>query len=165
VFPLIFLVPKPGLNYTEADRELIFSGQAQEYWKHVKALLKPGEMIVPVVPSGFPLEKQSNHEVPQSLLGNCNYPEYFQVVSASGYSPSAPLDKTVFGIVPHWPYGSYSSQQLPQLIAVAKERALPIRFIVLEGHNPLKIQLVSLDGTVVDLTPYIPEKYKQEFKY
>jgi hypothetical protein len=164
IFPLLFLVPVPALNYTDADRDLIFSGQAKVYWRNVKALLKPGEMIVPVVPADFPLERQSTHEVPQCLLGNCDYPAYFQILTASGYSASAPLDETVLKIVPHWPYGSYSSDQMPEIIAEARERSLPLRFIVLEGQNPLKINLVSLDGTSIDLAPYIPAKYKQEFK-
>jgi hypothetical protein len=149
VCPLFFL-PPPSLNAMETDRRLLLSGDAGRYWEKIRPLLKPGEVIVPVINPALTAGERAN--APFSLIGAYNYPMLFEVVSATGYSTTAPRDQLYLTEPPFLASGVY----LPaQETAIARERP-NVRFITLESIRPLRITLSSPAGPPIDVTPLAP---------
>ncbi len=156
--------PVPAINHSREDRDLVMSGQVYTYWAEVRKYLKPGEMIVPIIDRLLPTENQASHQVPFCLLGTANFAGLIQVKNATGYSPTAPIKKTPLECTPFWGYGAYTTEQVPYLIAKMHQKSLKLRLVVLEHMNPLRISLVDpIEGTAIDLTPLIPEKYRRHF--
>jgi hypothetical protein len=149
VVPLFFMVA-PSFGPMEFDRALIFSGDAQRYWGKVKKLLNPGEVIVPVIDPKTSFVEL--YYVPYTLLGAYDYPELFQVPSASGYTVTVPRDQAYLRIITPYNYGSFAPSQEAEIL---KERP-NVRFITLENIKPLRITLSSPNGPI-DLVPLLTE--------
>ena len=150
VCPLFFL-SAPSFNPMEVDRQLLFSGVSEGYWKKVKALLAPGEVIVPVMNPNLTMAER--YMAPYSLIGACNYPIYFQVNSGTGYSLTVPRDQLY--IHPH-PYTNSGIFLPSQEADILKERP-NVRFVTLESVDPLRLTLSPPTGPPIELTPFLAE--------
>lgn len=146
----LFFVPAPSFNLMAADRHLLVSGAAARYWQNVKALLQPGEVIVPMMKAG--LSAQDRYEAPYSLIGAYNYPELFQVTAATGYTLTVPRDQAYLAATTALNSGIYAPSQMD---AIRRERP-NVRFITLESVKPLRITLSSPKGPI-DLTPLLAD--------
>ncbi len=149
VCPLFFL-GAPSFNPMELDRRLILSDTSARYWEKVKPLLKPGEVIVPMMNTN--LSVVDFYSAPYCLIGAYNYPILFQVTSATGYSLTVPLDQVYLKVNPYENFGLYLPSQQAEIL---KERP-NVRFVTLESVNPLRITLSSPAGPI-DLTPFLSE--------
>ena len=155
VFSLVmFLAPLPfirvpTLNAFFLDRQLLFSGQAERFWTGVKTQLKPTDEIVAVI--NWPYWKAHSKDIPHTLLGTANYPEYFQVRCASGYSPTAPKDQLPLKTRPWFWFGAFSDDQLRQVLAEKPG----LRVLRILGTQPIQISLSNGAGAEIDLTPYL----------
>jgi hypothetical protein len=92
--------------------------------------------------------------VPFSLIGAYDFPIFFEVKSATGYSVTTPHDQLYLKTRPRWSSGIFTPDQKE---AILQERP-HIRFITLESVEPLRITLSSREGPPIDLTPYVPPK-------
>jgi hypothetical protein len=147
LFPLPFF-RAPTLNSLYLDREEVFSGNAARYWIKVKALLQPTDYIATVIDPA--LWKVANSKIPYTLLGTANFPAFYQVRCASGYSPTAPLEQLLLKTEPEYWFGAFIPKQIPQLLAERPD----LKIIEVEGVDPLRISMLS-NGKKIDLTPYI----------
>lgn len=147
ICPLFFL-PAPSFRLMELDRHLLFSGAAPRYWQKVRGLLKPGEVIVPVMNPG--LSAMDRYDAPFSLIGAYNYPELFEVTAATGYTLTVPRDQTYLKTESNLNSGIYAPSQEADIL---KERT-NVRFITVESVTPLRITLSSPDG-LIDVTPFL----------
>jgi hypothetical protein len=150
VCPLFFLAA-PSFHPMEVDRQLLFSGVSENYWKKVKGLLAPGEVIVPVLNPN--LTMAGRYVAPLSLIGACDYPILFQVPSATGYSPTVPRNQLYLHVPPQTNTGIYFPGQEAEIL---KERP-NVRFVTLESIEPLRLTLSSAAGPPLDLTPFLVE--------
>ena len=147
ICPLFFL-PAPSFHVMELDRHLLFSGASPRYWEKVKSLLKPGEVIVPVMNPD--LGMMDRYDAPYSLIGAYNYPELFEVTAATGYTLTVPRDKAYLKTESNLNNGIYAPSQEAEIL---RERS-NVRFITLESVTPLRVTLSSPDGPI-DLTPFL----------
>ena len=152
----LFLLPLPfirvpTLNALALDRAGLFSGTSEVFWTHVKARLRPGDQIVTVI--NWTRWTQDNADIPYSFTGTANFPAFFRVKCASGYSPTAPRDTLGLKLYPWYWFGAYRETQVADLLA---ENPHLVIFQV-EGTRPLRISMTS-DGEVTDLTPWLPQK-------
>ena len=147
--PLFFL-PAPSFNLMEADRHLLVSGAAARYWQKVNVFLQPGDVIVPMMNPGF--SAQDRYEAPYSLIGAYNYPEFFEVIAATGYTLTVPRDQAYLVTASSLNSGIYAPSQKDDIL-----REHPnVRFITLESVKPLRITLSSPKGPI-DLTPLLAD--------
>jgi hypothetical protein len=144
--PMPFIRP-PSLNPLRLDRELLFSGQAERFWALVKLQLKPGDEIATVI--GRDYWEQNSRDIPYTLLGTANFPQFFEVKCISGYSPTAPGDQMPLKTLAKFWFGAYDEDQLA---AVLNERP-NLRILRIVSTHPIKITLSSHDAPPVDLTP------------
>jgi hypothetical protein len=149
VCPLFFL-PAPSFNPMSLDRHLLFTGASIRYWEKVKTLLKPGEVIVPVMNPNFGPDER--YRAPYSLIDAYNYPDLFQVTAAAGYTLTVPRDQLYLQTKSGFNNGIYAPDQEAD---IARERP-NARFITLESVQPLRITLSSPDGPI-DLTPFVAQ--------
>jgi hypothetical protein len=149
VCPLFFLAA-PSFWPMEMDRELIFSGTSVRFWDKVKPLLKPGEVVVPVMNPN--LSVLDVYLTPYSLLAAYNYPELLQVRSGVGYLLTVPDDQLYLKTYPPSSSGAY----LPEQEATVLAERPNVRFVTLESLKPLRITLSSPQGPI-DLTPLLGE--------
>jgi hypothetical protein len=156
IIPMILYVIPPTLNEMPLGRRLIFSGEFDRYWGQVRPLLKPTDRIAVLMP--YEVYRMDNYEKPNGLLATFNYAMLAQVVNASGYSHTAPEDQLYTRTVPFYPNGAYDVRQREALL---QERP-DIKFITLESLHPVRITLSSGDGPTVDLTPFVPEWFRNE---
>lgn len=149
IVPLLLYPLPPSFNSMNRDRNLLFTGGFDQYWSHVRALLKPGDQIAVLIP--LDIYTDDRFEQPFSLLGTYNYAILAHVVNARGYSPTPPLDQqtTRTGF---YPFGALLPEQKAELISEHPD----LKFITLESLHPLKITLSSRDGPTIDLTPFVP---------
>ena len=147
VCPFLFL-PAPTFNAMDVDRHLLFSGEATRYWEKVQVLLKPGEVIVPVMNPSVSLSDRAR--APYSLIGAYNYPELFAVTAATGYTLTVPRDQAYLATQSKLNNGIYAPEQQA---AILQERP-NVRFLTLESVQPLRITLSSPTGPL-DLTPLL----------
>jgi hypothetical protein len=150
VLPLPFIRP-PSLNPLALDRQLLFSGRAETYWRNVKATLQPSDEIATVINYDFWLKNR--RDVPYTLLGTANFPEYFQVRCIVGYSTTAPTDEVPVKTVPGYWFGAFRDDQVPALLAERPD----LKLIRIESTDPLRITLSTGAGPAVDLTPLLPK--------
>ncbi len=148
-FPLLFL-PAPSFDVMDADRHLIVSGAASRYWDKVKVFLQPGEVIVPMMNAG--LSMQERYEAPYSLIGAYDYPEFFQVIAATGYTVTVPYDQAYLVAPSAWISGIHTPEQEAEILHEHPN----VRFITLESVKPLRITLSSPKGPV-DVTPLLAD--------
>jgi hypothetical protein len=146
--PLPF-IRVPTLNALGLDRRLLLSGQAERFWTGVKTQLKPTDEIVTVI--NWPYWEAHSKEIPYTLLGTANFPEYFQVRCISGYSPTAPSDQMPLKTYPGLWFGAYRDDQLPQVLAERPN----LKVLRIERTQPLKITMSTGSGPEMDLTPYL----------
>jgi hypothetical protein len=149
LLPLLLHQP-PTFNQMRDDRRMILSGDDERYWDKVRALLQPDDRIATVIPPEVYLDER--FEIPYSLLDTYNYPSLTRVINIWGYSQTVPENKLYVHTFPAYVFGAYTPAQKPALLT---ERP-GIKFITLESLKPLRITLSSPDGSVVDLTPFIP---------
>lgn len=150
VFPMLLNMLPPTLNAMPWSRELLFSGEFDRYWDHVRLLLKPTDRVAVLIPTKLYLD--DDFERPNDLLSSNNFSILAKVLSASGYSSTVPRDQLYLKTKPFFPNGTY---EVSQRAALLEERP-DLKFITLESLMPLKITLSSKDGPTIDLTPYIP---------
>jgi len=150
VLPMLWNGLPPTLNATIWNRELLFSGQFDDYWKQVRPLLKPTDRVAVLM--SMPVYLNNDFERPHVLLSSHNLAILARVVSASGYSPTAPRDQLYLKTKPAFPNGAFEISQKETLL---QERP-DLKFITLESLSPLKITLSSKNGPTTDLTPYVP---------
>ncbi len=148
VCPLFFL-PAPSFHPMPIDRQLLFSGASPRYWQKVKALLAPGDVIVPVI--NPQLTMADRYVAPFSLIGAYDYPILFEVPSATGYSLTVPSDQLYLQTHPVTNSGIFWPSQEAQIL---KERP-NVRFVTLESVAPLRITLSAPSGAPIDLTPFL----------
>jgi hypothetical protein len=159
---LIYLVPMlaykipPTFNTMRIDRELVLHGGLDDYWRQVRPLLQPGDRVAAIIPREFYSEGQ--FELPFSLLNAFNYPCLSRCDAAGGYSQTSPRDQLYVQPWSIYPFGAWEPDQKPELLA---ERPA-LKFITVESLAPLKITLSSATGPVIDLTPFVPEKVRDE---
>jgi len=150
----LFLLPLPfirvpTLNHLAFDRRLLFSGQAQEYWASVKPLLKPSDEIV--VAMDWSYWNTNAADIPYTLLGAANFPEYFRVRSASAYAPTAPVDQLPLKTIPSFWFGAFSEDQMAAVLAEKPD----LKVLRILSTHPLKITLSEGTGNTIDLTPLL----------
>jgi hypothetical protein len=150
---LMFLLPLPfsrvpTLNPLFLDRKEVLSGNAGRFWTEVETRLKPTDYIVTVIDPD--LLKQEITKLPYSLLGTANFPAFYKLRCASGYSPTAPLKQRLLKTDPEFWFGAFGTDQVPELL---RERP-DLKMITVDGVDPLRISLVAR-GQRIDLTPYI----------
>jgi len=150
--PLVLYPFAPTFNTMTWDRELIISGRYKDYWAHVERYLKPGDRIAVVIP--LELYTDDRFEEPYCLLGTCNYACIDGIINVWGYSPTAPLDRQYTVVNAYYPFGAYHPAAKKRLMKLNPE----VKIIALESLDPLRITLSSSDGTVVDLTPFVPPR-------
>jgi len=159
VVPLLLYPFAPTFNPMTWDRELLISGRYQDFWAHVRPLLKPGDRVAVIIP--FDLYEDDRFEEPYILLGTYNYAAIDGFVNAWGYSPTAPLDQVYTKMYAFYPFGAYHPLQKAGLMAEKPE----LRYITLESLTPLRITLSSRDGPVIDLTPFVPARQSKVPKH
>jgi hypothetical protein len=150
VCPLFFL-PAPSLNARQVDRRFLFSGASEGYWKRVRTLLAPGDVIVPVMNPD--LTMAGRFRAPYGLIGAYDFPILFQVASGTGYSLTAPRDQLYIKTPPALDSGIFFPNQEA---AVLQERP-NVRFVTLESVEPLRLTLSSPSGPPIELTPFLVE--------
>jgi hypothetical protein len=151
---LVFLLPMPWmrvptLNPFFLDRKLVLSGEADKFWIGVKTQLKPTDQIVAVM--NWSYWQAHNGDIPYTLLCTANYPAYFQVLSASGYSPTAPVNRLPLKTDHGFWFGAFRDDQVSNILAERPD----LKVIRLVSTHPLRITLSSGSGPPVDLTPYM----------
>jgi len=152
VVPLLLYPFAPTFNTLTWDRELIISGRDKDYWAHVQRYLKPTDRIAVIIP--LELYTDDRFEEPYSLLGTFNYASYEGIINVWGYSPTAPLDRQYTVVNAFYPFGAYHPAARKRLMKLNPE----LKIITLESLHPLRITLSSSDGTVIDLTPFVPPR-------
>jgi hypothetical protein len=159
---LIFVVPAlaykipPTFNTMRMDRELVLRGGFDDYWRQVNPLLQPGDRVAAIIPREFYSEGQ--FELPFSLLNAFDYPCLSRRLAAGGYSQTPPRDQLYVRPWSVYPFNAWEPDQEPALLAERPD----LKFITVESLTPLKITLSSRDGPTIDLTPYVPEKVREE---
>lgn len=126
LYVLLFFVPfilggPPSLNERTASRRLLFNGEADRYWRAVRAHLQPGQMIAPIHP-------HESYRTPDILSGACNFPVMFEVKSWSGYSATLPRD--LFFRTPR------SADAFGFFLETDRENLLRIPGVILLGPSP-----------------------------
>jgi hypothetical protein len=154
IIPMFLYIIGPTLNEMPLGRKLIFSGDFDRYWDHVRPLLTPSDQIAVLIP--YPVYEDDNYEKPNGLLGTFNYSCLARVISVSGYSHTSPANQLSTQTIPYYPNGAYD---ITQRAALIHERP-DLKFITLESIHPVRITLSSADGPTIDLTPYVPEYFK-----
>ncbi len=149
IFPL-FCLPAPSFDAMRVDRALVLSGGVPDYWDKVRPLVGPEGCIAAV--ADMQLRIDHPQEIPYSLLGAYNYPILGQVRVVGGYSVTAPRDQLYLRVVPAVNIDLYSIDQMNEIF---RERP-GVKCVVLESIDPLRIVLHSVDGSTVDLTPFVP---------
>lgn len=144
----------PTFNSMNMDRQLLFSGEFDQYWKKVRPLLKPTDRVAVLIPLKF--YTQDRFEEPYSLLGTYNYAIPARITNVSGYSQTAPKDQLFTKTYAYYPFGAYIPEQKEALL---KEQP-GLKFITLKSLRPIKITLSSGDGPTIDLTPFIPAEIR-----
>jgi hypothetical protein len=152
---LMFIVPLPfvrvpTLNPLFLDRQLLFSGEAEQFWAGVKSRLRPGDEIATII--DWPYWQAHSKDIPYTLLGTANFPELFQVRCASGYSPTAPTDQLPIDIYPGMWFGAYGTNQINQILADKPD----LKLMRIESTQPLKITMSDGSGPEIDLSSYLP---------
>jgi hypothetical protein len=152
---LLFLLPLPfirvpSLNPLKADRQLLFSGRVQQFWRNVKTKLQPGDQIATVVDVQYWV--MHGTDMPYSLMGTASFPAYLQLPCIAGYSVTAPIDQLPIKTVPYFWYGAFRPEQVNDLLAERPN----IKLIRLESVDPLKITMSTGNGPEIDLTPLLP---------
>jgi hypothetical protein len=150
VVPTITFPLPPTLNEMTWDRELVMSGEADQFWLKVRAMMKPGDRYAVLIP--LDLYEDDRFEQPYSLLGTFNYAAMFGTVNAWGYSPTVPLDQAYTRVAAFYPFGAYVPSQRAALLADKPG----LKLMSLESSKPLRITLSSRDGPTIDLTPLVP---------
>ncbi len=151
---MMFLLPLPfirvpTLNALLLDRQLLFSGQADAFWTRVKSELKPTDEIVTVI--DWPYWVTHSREIPYTVLGTADFPAYFQVCCASGYSPAAPKDQMPLKTYPGFWFGAFRPDQVPSILAERPN----LTILRIKNTNPLKITMSRGSGAEVDLSPFL----------
>ena len=155
VIPMIIYPLPPTFNSMNWDRELLFTGGVDHgFWEQVHPLLKPTDRIAVLIP--ITLYEEDRFEEPYTLMGTYNYASMMGVVNAWGYSPTVPMSQRYTKTYAFYPFGAYRPEQKAELLAEKPD----LKFITLESLHPLKITLSSGDGTVIDLTPFVPARIK-----
>ena len=152
--PPLLLHDAPTFANMQEDRQLLYSGAFDSYWNKVRPLLHPDERIAVILPPK--LYKDKSWQKPYCLLGTYNYACLARVVNVWGWSQTPPRDQFDVRELPRYVFGSYTPEQRPLL---AREDPA-IRFMTLESLQPIRITLSSREGPPIDLTPFIPEKYR-----
>jgi len=150
----MFLAPFPLIrpmtfNPFYLDRQYLLSGQADRFWAGVKTQLKPTDQIATVI--NWPYLVANSIDIPYTLLGTANYPEYFQVHCISGYSPTAPVDQLPLKTYPWFWFGAFRDDQVQQVFAEKPD----LRVLRILATHPLRITLSNGTGPPIDLTPYL----------
>ena len=154
VVPLFLYPVPPTFNEMDWDRRLLLSGKVYDYWDKVHRYLKPGDKVAVLIPPE--LYASDRFEEPYSLLGTYNYAVLARFDNISGYSSNTmPQDQLYMpGLPSYYPFGAYIPENRDRL-----RKLLPkLRFITLESLHPLKITLSSPDGSITDLTPFVPKE-------
>ena len=149
--PLFTYSLPPTFNAMNWDRRLILSGKDQVYWEHVRPLLQPGDRVAVLI--ALPLYDSDRFDVPYSLLGTYNYACIDGIINVSGYSLTPPQSQ-LYSRQGRYPFGAF----FPDQRAVLLREHPDLKFITLEGLQPVKITLNSAAGPTVDLTPFIPHE-------
>lgn len=148
ILPLPF-IQVPTLNPLFLDRQLLFSGEAEKFWTGVKKNLKPTDEIATVINRDY---WDKNHkEIPFTLLGTANFPAFFKVTCASGYSPTAPVDQIPLETRPGFWFGAFQEDQVRAILAEKPN----LKLLRIERTHPLKITMSAGNGPPVDLSPYL----------
>jgi hypothetical protein len=150
LLPLPFNRP-PTFNPLPADRELIFSGQAERFWARVKPILRPDAEVVSMIEPQLWIS--SWKKIPYSIIDTGDFPDYFQVKSVTGYSMTAPLDQTPLKTEHYLWFGSYLPQEMGGVLVERPH----VEIIYLQSADPLRIWLYSKDSKPVDLTPFLSD--------
>ena len=153
VVPMFLYIIPPTLNEMPRGRELIFSGDFDRYWTHVRPLLKSTDRVAVLMP--YNVYMNDRVEKPNGLLDSFNYAMLARVINASGYSHTAPESQLYTRTIPYYPSGAYEVRQKGELM---RERP-DLKFITLESVDPVRITLDSLGGTKIDLTPFVPKEF------
>jgi hypothetical protein len=149
----LFLLSKASFNDwsfapRELDRNLIMSGQADEYWSRIKARLKPGDRLIFIIPP----DVMGRHywEVPFTLLGGYNYPALFEVHSATGYTAVGLARWGMEGTPPYHASGVFAPERGHQLL----KQYPHLKGLRLVSMNPLRIDFCTgLGQTALELPP------------
>ena len=153
VVPMMLFPFPPSFNDMPLSRKLVLSGEMEQYWTKVRPLLKPTDRVAVLmsydVYTGHP-------ERPAGLLGSFNYAMLARITNASGYSHTAPISQLYTKTIPRFPDGSYDIEQKEALLAERPD----LKFITLESLRPVRITLSSKEGPTIDLTPYVPTRFR-----
>ena len=121
----------PSFNPMNADREFLFSGRAETYWRNKKSDPNFVTPFVPVAPRNLIREKVRQN-VLFSRLGAYNYPALFEVKSASGYKVGGFDWNLAQKLAGAEPSGTIAPAQVAPL-----HRARPdIGFVYLQPQSP-----------------------------
>jgi hypothetical protein len=151
VLPLFTSRLPPTFNSMNWDRRLVISGKDQVYWAQVHTLLRPDDRVAVIIPQA--IYDSDRFDIPYSLLGTYEYACIEGIVNVSGYSSTVPKQQR-YTHVAYYPFGAF----LPDERAALLREHPDLKFITLEGLQPVKITLSSATGPTIDLTPYIPHK-------
>jgi hypothetical protein len=151
---IMFLLPlpfirAPTLNALFLDRQLLFSGEAERFWAGVKSQLKPTDEIATVI--NWPYWLANSKDIPYTLLGTANFPQFFQVRCVSGYSPTAPTDQMPLKTYPGLWFGAFRDDQIGQILAESPN----LKLLRIESTHPLKITMSTGYGPAMDLSSYL----------
>lgn len=134
IFLMSFAVlPPPYFTPFPLDRQLILSGQYQNHWRKVRALMGPNASFVPVLARDIPFEDVP--KVPWILLGAYNYAALVEVPSQTGYVLRGMNGQVLHGAQARPILGTF----LEKDIAVLHQADPNLRFLILESVEPLKI--------------------------
>ncbi len=151
VLPLFTYRLPPTLNSMSWDRRLVLSGKDQVYWGQVRRLLQPDDRVAVLIPTK--LYGSDRFDIPYSLLGTYNYACIDGIINVSGYSSTAPR-RQLYTTVSYYPFGAC----IPEYRGALLRDHPGMKFITLEGLQPVKITLSSGTGPAIDLTPFIPHE-------
>jgi hypothetical protein len=141
----------PTFNPLLADRQLLFSGEAEAFWAQVKTQLKPTDEVATVI--DWNLWQKAYVKIPYTLACTANFPALYKIKCLSGYSMVAPRDRITLKIQPAYWFGAFRPEQVSDILAEKPD----LKIIRVESVAPLKITIYSQDSPLMDLSPYLPK--------
>jgi len=150
LLPLPF-IRTPTFNPLLADRQALFSGEAEAFGARLKARLKSTDRIATVI--DWDMWQKSKGTIPYSLTCTANFPVLYKIVCISGYSTTAPSDQVPLKTPAEYWFGAFRSEQVDKILAEDPNLVL----ITVQRASPLKLSLTKKGSETIDISSYLPK--------
>ncbi|MFQ3671059.1 MAG: hypothetical protein SNJ84_06340 [Verrucomicrobiia bacterium] len=145
LFPLVAFGP-PTLNEAAEDRAWLRSGRAEAWGERLREAVADTRGLVPALPDWALEDVETYLSVPALPLGSHNYPAYFRVRSASGYSATLPRELFYREPRPFNVYGVFRERDAERLREAGWATVTRV-----EGEGGARVVVIRPDGERVML--------------